>query len=82
MERNTGGNVTSRYELWRHCVSQRVDNMNELECKLIETAAEIFQQTPSAKQDEEYEVRCIGAIVAMIELTRSVVSGEPFVVKA
>lgn len=81
MERNTGDDVTSRYELWLQCVSQRINNMNDLEHKLIETASEIFQQT-AMEQDEEYEVRCIGAIVAMIELTRSVVSGEPFVVKA
>ena len=70
--------MTVRYDLWLGFVKQKVGIMTELEQDLAEATAACLRQTEEKDRDDGYEARCVGAMVAIIELTRSVKSGQAF----
>lgn len=75
--------MTVRCDLWMKYVKEKVGGMSELEKELAEATAAVLRQTSEHDQIDGYEARCVGAMVAIIELTRSVVEGQSFqVIKA
>ena len=51
--------------------------MTQVEKKLASSAADALVFAPPERQrDPSYESDCVGALVAIIELTRSVVKGD------
>jgi hypothetical protein len=64
-----------RPDLWLKYVEERMENVTQVEKRFVSSAADVLVigAPPERQCEPSYETDCIGALVAMVELVRSVV---------
>lgn len=66
-----------RFDLWLKYVEERMGGMTQVEKKLATSVIDTLVFAPPERQrDPSYESDCVGALVAIVELTRALAEGK------